>query len=164
MKESKTPGSEFRNVHAAKETLAAYIQTNRNTQVFRTLDLNTDRLDVWLAVFEKEPEALRILMEKELYALLLPYSNPKTNVHETLGTLCMVELTRTVETKASPLTLQAALGIVFDVMGNEFKPILLQAAEKAVARRQKIVAPYTKKDNEWVNYAQTVLTAIKELD
>ena len=170
MKKQPKENSEFRNVHAAKALLEAYISSGYNLELIRQFNFSEiQRYDVWQCVFEKEKKAFKILQEKELYNLLLKYpeiikeeGKSQDLLWQMASTLCVIHLERSVEWE-SPLGVDEALQIMVDIFGDKFLPILLDEANVSLARRLKIIAPYFKKDDEWVGYSVKTVKAIEKL-
>lgn len=152
---SKEANKEFRNVHAANEALKKYIESGRHIANIRSIS-NIDRYDVWQCVFEKEPKAYRELQIKELYNIVLKWENVSP---ATTSMFLITLLTQLTEFK-SPLSLKDAVKIIVDAFGEDCLVVLKNEAIRSVKRRQEIIKPYFKKDNEWVNNSKKVVRAL----
>lgn len=155
---------ESRNVHSAVAALATYIAADRNLAVLRTFPIgSTTRYDVWQGVFKKEKEALRFLQEQELIDLLTKYGNTPDYMHSSVAMLCVCRLEQITEWD-SPLSLNDAIKIILDCLGDAFLPVLIKEAEVCWQRRKDIIKPYFKHDDEWVKYSEKVVKALKKLN
>jgi hypothetical protein len=155
--------SEFRDVHAAREALARYIDSGRDISTIKALT-NVCRYDVWQCVFEKEPEARRELQIKELTEECLQYCKDIYEVDGPCGiiaTIFITHLTQIVEWN-TPLKIQDAIKIILDTMGDEYIVALRKEAEISYERRVSIVKPYYQRDNEWVDYSKQVLDILNK--
>lgn len=152
--------SEFRDVHAARALLEAYIKSDKNLDVIRNLPINsTNRYDVWRCVFEKEREAYAVLQEKELYHTLMKYG--KGDI-EMAATLCIIILEKLFEFD-SPLKVDDAIKIILDILGDEMLPHLKEEAKISYDRRVSIVKPYFKHDDEWVGYSKMLMKKLNKI-
>ena len=150
--------SEFRSVHAARAILKAYIANNRNVAIIQAVT-NIDRFDVWQCVFEKEPAAYRELQIKELYDMALKWDDISTKM---TATLFVTMLSRLVEFKQS-LSVEDGIQVVVDSLGKKCIPALLREAKRNQARREEIVKPYYKHDDEWVGYSKKLVAALEKI-
>lgn len=147
--------SEFRNVHSAKAVLAAYIASEKDLNIIRSVK-TIGRMDVWQCAFSEEKEAYRELQIKEFYQSALDNKDSKC-----AATLLVVLLNQIVEWK-TPLSIEDAIKIILDVMGPDYRPKLLTEAKHHHETRIEIVKPYVKHDDEWVNYSKIVVDAIEQ--
>ncbi len=153
--------SEFRQVSAATEALAQYIESGRNLEVIESKTILDH--DIWQSVFsrEKESEAVRAIQIKGLRKWLLEMDGKENLLKKMGATLFIIHLTNIVEWK-TPLNLEDAIEIIIDGAGQDFLPFLIEESEISVNRRKEIVKPYYEPDDEWVHQSETVLNALNK--
>ena len=149
---------EFRRVHCATEVLQLYIESNRDISVVEKL-MPVAQADVFLAIFEKEPEAIRVIERKGFCDTLARVSftnDPMTRI--SMGIVC-ITLNSLVEYPRL-FSLSEALDMFIEVLGADKLPDLLEATKKNLERRIKIMKPYFVKDDAWTEQTRTVNNAV----
>lgn len=150
--------SEFRHLHCAREVLALYIDSNRDISVIEKL-MPVDRGDALLAVFEKEPEAYRVIERKGFYYTLARVSFTNGGMARISMQIVTITLNSLVEYPRL-FTLNEALNMFVEVLGADKLPDLLEATKENLERRIEIMKPYFVKDDAWTEQARTVNHAV----
>ncbi len=153
--------NEFRSVHAAREVLAQYIASGRDLKLVREVKVG-ERFDVWQAVFEKEPAAIRELQIREFYDDCLRIKKSSGETLKCYLTFIIARLNQYVEWDC-PMKIGDAVQIILDIFDKNEIMLLQQEAETHLERRKEIVKPYFKKDDEWVKFSQTVVNHLNKI-
>lgn len=151
--------SEYRNVHIAKHYLQLYLNSGKNLDAIRQIPLSEiDRSDVWQCVFESEPEAYRDLCKKTFYKDILLMSKCANNFIYRSIVMRLIQL----EEWNTSFSVNDAIKVTMDCLGIRALPELIKEAYEAAEQRKQIIAPYLKKDTEWVSFAEKVAIKLKE--
>lgn len=154
---------EFRNVTAARELLAQYIESGRNIDLIENLNINqVSRYDVWMCVFEGEKEAYKVLERKELYNTLFEMQTDTSSaLLKIAAMICINYISRAYEFK-TPLSPLEIVNICEDFFGKPLLQAMSDCAKEALSRRIEIAGKYKQTDTEWVQYSRDTLNIIEK--